>query len=297
MSGIVVRGITCVWPAGRLLGEGPWWSGREQALYWVDIKRPAILRYRPGGAETSEWPMPEQIGCCAPRRDGGLVGATRSGIYGITLKEPGTLPDLVQLVIPAGHMPGDRFNDGKCHPDGAFWAGTMDDGEHAQRGWFYRLDPSHKLERVAGPYNVCNGPAFSPDGRFAYLTDSGQRTIFRKDLAAANTPPEPFVRFSAADGFPDGMTTDTNGRLWIAFWDGGKVLCIGQTGERIASLELPVSRPTACAFGGDKLQTLFVTSASIGLSRERLQEENLAGGLFAIDLDVAEGWETPAFAG
>jgi sugar lactone lactonase YvrE len=292
-----VRSIDCVWPAGRLLGEGPWWSAREQAVYWVDIKRPAILRFRLEDSRCDAWPMPEPIGCCAPRAKGGLVAGLRSGIYAIELGAPGSVKNIARLALPDAHGEGDRFNDGKCHPDGSFWAGTMDDAAREARGWFFRLTPAGTLERIAGPYGICNGPAFSPDGTLAYFTDSARRTIYRRDLSRKDGIVQEFMQFDAADGTPDGMTTDTDGRLWISMWDGAKILCVSATGERITSIALPVSRPTSCCFGGEKLDTLFVASASIDLTPKERDEQPLAGSLFAVALDGITGYEPAAFAG
>ncbi|MBI3758391.1 MAG: SMP-30/gluconolactonase/LRE family protein [Deltaproteobacteria bacterium] len=297
MSNPVVANISCVWPAGRLLGEGPWWSERDASLYWVDIKRPAILRYSPATGAMVEWPCPEPIGCCAPRRGTGMVVALESGFYTAELGPPGSPIAPEYLCTPPGLIAGDRFNDGKCHPDGSFWAGTMDDAERSARGWFYRLLPDRQIERIAGPYAVCNGPAFSPDGRVAYLTDSASRRVFRCELGRARLSPESFLLFGSADGYPDGMTVDTEGRLWIALWDGAKVVCVGPDGKRLLEITLPVSRPTSCAFGGPSLRTLYVSSASIGLSEEQKLRESLAGGLFAIDLESVEGCPTSFFEG
>jgi sugar lactone lactonase YvrE len=294
---VKILAIDCVWPAGRLLGEGPWWSAEEHAVYWVDIKRPAVLRFMPEDRRCDAWPMPEPIGCCAPRARGGLVAGLRSGIYAIELGAPGSVKSIAPLALPDSHGEGDRFNDGKCHPDGSFWAGTMEDAARDARGWFFRLTPSGMLERVSGPHVICNGPAFSPNGALAYFTDSARRTIYRRDLSCKDGSVEEFARFEAAEGTPDGMTTDTNGRLWIAMWDGSKVLCINAAGERIASVPLPVSRPTSCCFGGEYLDTLFVSSASIDLSPEEHEAQPLAGSLFAVKLDGVTGWGTPAFAG
>ena len=297
MKGPTAGELRCVWQAGRLLGEGAWWSVTEQSVYWVDIKRPAILRYTPAQDVKCEWPSPEPIGCFAARTQGGFVGGFRSGICTFDIGMPGEAIRPLPIATPSGHSGTDRFNDGKCHPDGSFWAGTMDDAECEVRGHFYRLSAGRQLERLSGPHKVCNGPAFSPDGRIAYLTDSAQRTIYRMDIGCGGTQPTPFATFGENDGHPDGMTTDSEGRLWIAFWDGWKVMCLSPEGERLLEIRLPVSRPTSCAFGDADLSTLYITSASIGLTPNELAAQPLAGGLFACAIEGAKGWPAPIFAG
>ena len=295
MTQLKVGKPECVWDAKRLLGEGVWWSVVEQSLYWLDIKRPAVLRYKPDDGASHEWPSPELIGCFAPRQRGGFIGGFQSALCTFDLDEPGSQIAPVPVAKPRLLAANDRFNDGKCHPDGAFWAGTMDDAEKSAHGYFYRLSKTHVLERVSGPHMVCNGPTFSQNGRFVYLTDSAKRTIYRIDAATDAKRVEHFVTFGEHDGYPDGMTTDSDGRLWIAFWDGSKVICLAPDGQRLIEVSLPVSRPTNCAFGGKDLSTLYITSASIGLSEEALAAEPLAGGLFTCDVTGCVGWPASAF--
>jgi sugar lactone lactonase YvrE len=297
MSALEIIDVCCEYSSACLLGESARWLADEQALYWVDIKRPAFFRYCPDSGDASIWPAPEMMSAFAPRQVGGFLGAFASGLHSFVLPGDGSVMKRELIARPANHASSDRFNDGVCHPDGSFWVGTMDDAEKVARGWFYRLDPNGDLVRVSGPHMVCNGPAFSPDGKVAYLTDSAARTIYMRDASVASSPNKVFVRLDEQDGYPDGMAVDTEGRLWIACWDGGKIICLDSSGVRQIEIPMPVSRPTSCTFGGENLDTLFVTSAKIGLSAEALAAQPLAGNLFSVRLKGAQGLHTARFGG
>lgn len=283
----------CVWRAGRRLGEGGWWSPEEQAFYWLDIKDPAILRLDPVSECTTIWPMPEMIGCFAPVKGGGLICAFASGVYHVELGLPGEIPDRKLLFRPDAYGAGDRFNDGKVHPDGSFWVGTMDDAEEAVRGYYYCLSTSGIAKKFAGPYKVCNGPAFSPDGRYVYLSDSAARIVHRIDLQAHDPVPKPFLRFGEDAGYPDGCTTDVEGRLWVAFWDGGRVACFdADSGLTLAEIPMPIARPTSVSFGGANLSTIYITTARADAGSHFAHP---GGDLYAVDVTGARGWPVTAY--
>jgi D-xylonolactonase len=272
------KAARCVSDSCALLGEGPVWVEREQALYWIDIKGCRLHRFDPATRAQESWPTPFRIGSIAPRVGGGFVGAGDRGFLLIDA----AITRFASIANPEADLPGNRFNDGKLDAAGRFWAGTMDDAEEQATGSLYRLDADLRWSVQDSDYNVTNGPAFSPDGRNMYHTDSAERTIYRFALAADGTLADKtrFARFGQADGYPDGMTVDHEGCLWVAFWDGWCVRRISPAGETIATLELPVQRPTSCAFGGAALDQLFITSATIGLDRAARAAQPLAGGLF-----------------
>jgi D-xylonolactonase len=284
----------CVDAAGALLGEGPVWAPAESALYWVDIKGLRLHRFGPAAGEARSWPTPFRIGALAPRAGGGFVGASERGLVFVDADMSG----FHVFADPEAHLPGNRFNDGKLDPHGRFWAGTMDDAEQAASGALYRLDPGLRWSRQDAGYKIPNGPAFSPDGRFLYQADSALRTLYRYTLDGEGEARDKIVlaRFDVADGYPDGMTVDEAGCLWVAFWDGWCVRRLSPAGEPIGLVALPVRRPTSCAFGGDELDQLFVTSATIGLDAKARAAQPLAGGLFVASPGV-RGVATPAFAG
>ena len=261
-----------------LLGEGPVWDAAGQCLWWVDIKGPALFRREMGG-RVDRWVPPMRIGAVAPAEGGGLLAATDRGFVSIAPEQARYTP----LAHPEAHLPGNRANDGKLDRRGRFWAGTMDDAEVSDSGSLYLLEAGSAPRRMDSGYRVLNGPAFSPAGYRLYVTDSARRKIFALDLAPDGSLSHKriFAQFAADDGYPDGMTVDSEGCLWIAFWDGWCVRRMAPDGSRLAEIAMPVQRPTSCTFGGADLSTLFITSARIGLDAAALAVQPHAGGLFA----------------
>jgi sugar lactone lactonase YvrE len=277
------------------LGEGPLWSARDQAIYWTDIKARKLNRYRLADGATQSWDMPDTIGWAVERRaKPGFVVGLAHAVVEVTL-DPFKLVRRCDLETS---LPGNRLNDAKVDPKGRVWFGTMDDGEKQHAGAFYRLDPDFSVHQVDHGYICANGPTFSPDGAIVYHTDSNLREIYRFDVrpdgSLANK--RVFARFSEKEGFPDGMTTDGEGCLWVAHWGGWRITRFRPDGSRDRAVPMPVSQVTSCTFGGDRLNRMFVTSARIGLTAAQLAKEPLAGGLFEIDPGVT-GLPTPQFAG
>jgi sugar lactone lactonase YvrE len=284
--------VQCVADVHAVLGEGPVWVQRETALYWVDIKGRKIFRLDDKG-ERSEWPTLCRVGSIAPRRNGGFIAGTDEGIALIDLAE-----DRFEIVAnPEAQLPDNRFNDGKVDRRGRFWAGTMDDKERESTGTLYCFDETLTSTIVDETYRVTNGPAFSPSGTSMYHNDSARQVTYLFDVEdgrAVNR--RVFLQFNEGQGYPDGMTVDSEGCLWIAFWDGGCVRRYSDKGEWLETIEMPVSRPTSCAFGGPDLDRLYITSASIGLDETALAMQPNAGGLFMLTPGVRGLADVP-FAG
>ena len=284
-----------MWQADALLGEGPLWCPRDRVLYWVDIKGRAVHRYRPadGLCETTE--TPDEIGCVSLRENGGLIAAFRSGIGFFDLQTQ----SLEMIADPEAHLPGNRFNDGKCDRRGRLWTGTMDDNAEQATGSLYRLSAGLEMVKVLSGIIVTNGLGWSPDDKTMYFTDSENRTIlaFDYDLESGQTANQRvFAEIPEDAGVPDGLTVDSQGFVWGAHWDGWRVTRYDPSGRVERVIEMPVPRPTSCMFGGEDLDKLYVTSASIGLSEEQLAQAPLSGGLFEIDPQV-RGLPEPRFAG
>jgi sugar lactone lactonase YvrE len=269
--------------AGALLGEGPVWVASAGLLYWLDIQGRRLLAWSPGQGIGCEWSTPLRLTALMPCAGGGFIAGSDQGVVRFTT--PVALQPVAQ---PEPDLPLNRCNDGKTDPYGNIWIGTMDDSELAATGALYRLDPGLACHRVASGLRVPNGPAFSPDGRLLYHTDSVERVVRRYPLSADGALGEPgvFARFDEAHGYPDGMTTDAEGCLWIAFWDGWCVRRFSPQAELLAEIDLPVQRPTSCTFGGEDLATLYITSARVGLPDEALRRQPLAGSLFECPVAV-----------
>lgn len=284
--------VTCVADVQAVLGEGPVWVERDQALYWVDIQGHKIFRLANG--EVSSWETPVRVCSLAPRVDGGFVAGTDHGIFHIDLGSGRFEP----IIDPEADRPGNRFNDGKVDRSGRFWAGTMDDKEREASGTLYRLDPDLQCSPIDDGYRITNGPAFSPDGGRMYHNDTARSVTYVFDLDETGNAADrrEFARYAAADGFPDGMTVDAEGCLWIAFWGGWCLRRYSPDAELLQRIELPAQQPTSCAFGGEGLRTLFVTSARRGLEGTDLARQPFSGGLFAVDAGVTGIAEMP-FAG
>ena len=285
--------VRCIADVHAVLGEGPTWVPGEQALYWLDIKGRKIFRLSDRG-EVSEWPTPFRVGSLVPRARGGFIAGTDQGIAEIDLASG----RLNILFNPEAELPGNRFNDGKVDRSGRFWAGTMDDSERRASGTLYRFDADLSWTAVDADYRVTNGPAFSPDGKQMYHNDSARQVTYAFDLDEAGKAANrrTLLQFGEGDGYPDGMTVDAEGCLWIAFWDGGCVRRFSSDGALLTVVEMPVSRPTSCAFGGRDLDQLYVTSASIDLDEAALSMQPNAGGLFMVTAGVHGVAEVP-FAG
>lgn len=265
-------------------GEGPVWSAEWGGLRWVDMFAGALLTLRPDG-RVDRLPVGGPIAAFVrPRTRGGyVVGLER----GLGLADG---PDEAPRPLPPLLGPGERMNEAGCDPAGALYAGTMryDRAEGGAR--LYRIDPAGDVEVVVEGVTISNGIAFSPDGTRAYYNDTTARRTDVFDVVDGRlTGRRPYHEF---DGYPDGLTVDATGNVWVAMFRGGRVVCLAPDGGVVTQVPIPASQVTACTFGGAGLRDLYVTT-----SREDLDDpEPAAGAVFRLRVD-APGLPVLPYAG
>ncbi|MCW3108547.1 MAG: L-arabinolactonase [Segetibacter sp.] len=264
-----------------ILGEGPVWDHKLQRILWIDIAVGNIHQFTPGSNIFKTFSAGEMIGSFA-LSENGIIAATESGFSFIDLENEVTEP----IADPEMHIAGNRFNEGKCDPMGRFWAGTMALTEEQGAGSVYVLHPDLSVEKKIENVTISNGVAWSLDEKIFYYIDSPTLQVvsyqYDKDTGAISDR-KIIISMNQSEGFPDGMTIDVEGMLWIAQWGGWKVARWNPlTGEKLMQIDLPVSQVTSCTFGGKDFEDLYITSASIGLTEKQKENEPLAGSLFII---------------
>lgn len=283
--------------AQNTLGEGVTWCVRSQSLYWTDIHASVLWRYKPADGSTQRWPMPERLCSFALCEDDGWLLLGLENGLAFFHESSGKL---IRIADVESGLPT-RLNDGACDRQGRFVFGTLHEpaGGEARRaaGGFYRLNRDLTLEQLPlGPVSISNSIAFSPDGTTLYYCDSWKRIIHRCRYGDRVTEPHVHIDLSQQQGEPDGSAVDSEGGLWNAEWGSGRVVRYTPDGKEDLVITVPARQPTRVAFGGERLNTLYITSARDGLSAEVLAKEPQAGGLFVIEVPFT-GMPEPLFAG
>ncbi|MFG2357706.1 SMP-30/gluconolactonase/LRE family protein [Streptomyces sp. NPDC048521] len=272
--------------AEATLGEGPTWDPASGRLIWLDILGMRVHTYDPATGRRTVRATEQHVGAVKPRAGGGLVLNLRDGI--------GLLdPDDTFRWLHREPVAGRRANDAAVAPDGSLWAGTMRYDEATGGGTLSRVAGDGTVRAVLPDVTVSNGTGWSPDGRLMYYVDTPTRRVdvFDHDGDGVRNR-RPLTEIEEGAGFPDGLTVDAAGCVWVALWDGGAVRRYTPDGELDRVITLPTPRTTACAFGGADLSDLYVTTARTGLSAPH----PTAGALLVVP-GVGEGLPQPAFAG
>lgn len=265
----------CIWPLAAALGEGPvWWN---DALWFTDIKQNRLHRFTPATGARQSWDAPAAVGFLAPMRDGHFLAGAQTGLLDF---DPVTC-HFVPLCTVEPDLPDNRLNDGAVDRTGRLWFGSMDDRENSPTGRLYSLEGKTLSVRDSG-YVITNGPAFSPDGRTLYHTDTLKKLIYAFDVSVdgALSNRHVFVAIEDGAGYPDGPVVDAEGCLWTGLFGGFAVRRYSPAGALLECVRFPTANVTKIAFGGADLQTVYATTARKGLDARALAEQPLAGGLF-----------------
>ncbi|WP_371635154.1 SMP-30/gluconolactonase/LRE family protein [Streptomyces zaomyceticus] len=268
------------------LGEGPTWDPATGRLIWVDILGSRVHTYTPANDRRTVMATEQHVGAAKPCADGGLVVNLRDGVgrYG---------PDDTFAWLLRDPVPGRRGNDAAVAPDGALWAGSMRYDEAPGGGNLVRLAPDGAAREVLPAVTVGNGMGWSPDGSLMYVIDTPtlRVDVCRTDADLA-TNRRAFATVEPGAGFPDGLTVDADGGVWVALWDGGQLRRYTPRGRLDRVVTLPVRRPTACVFGGPGLRDLYITTARTGLPHPH----PLSGSLLVLR-DAGQGLPGTPFGG
>lgn len=275
------------------LGEGPCWNQSEQLLYWVDIYNHRVHQFNPATGAHQFFDVGEVVGCIAPALNHRLIMAQRSRLAFLDTSNGEVTP----IMTIEDNQPDTRFNDGKCDSAGRFWFGSM--STSGPKGRLYRYDPDGSLHVLLTELTISNGLGWSPDENTFYLTDSSLKTIYAFDFdleSGGINNRRVFVDLTAESFYPDGLTVDREGCIWSAMWDGWCIIRFDPSGKEMMRVMMPVIRPTSCTFGDEELTTIYITTASVGLSEAEIQNSFYSGDLFSLPTSTS-GLATHYFKG
>ena len=284
--------------SGTLLGECPVWDVKENVLYWIDIDGHKINCYDPSSCNNETRKLPFKAGSLAIRKQGGLLLAMSNGFYNYDFKN-----EILESreCDPEPERKDNRLNDGRCDPGGRFWVGSMNDLRRIKgqyEGNLYCYHPDGECVSQNLPVGVANGLAFSPDERYMFFADTMRETVWRFDYDKDQGEiwnQQVFLSLKNLSGKPDGACVDADGCYWLAHIYGWKVARYTPKGKLDREIQLPFPKPSMCAFGGSKLDTLYITSISTKDDKSN-GENKYSGGLFAVNPGVS-GIPEPNFLG
>lgn len=280
-----------------VLGEGPWWDAETQKLWWIDGlaefgQGDDLHCYDPASGGDTRWHIGKHIGCAIPTKAGRVLMTLQDGIWSFNPAN-GEMEEISKL---EREIENNRLNDGKCDSRGRLWFGSMSmtanqpEREFEVTGSFYKLEQDGTVKKFFDGVGISNGLIWNEDETQIYYVDSTTQCIFAFDFDAEHgeiSNRRIIIRVDESEGVPDGMTIDAEGKLWVAHFGGWKVSRFDpETGECLTEIKLPCEQVTCCCFGGENLDELYITTASIGLSEEQRKAQPLAGCTFKVNPGV-----------
>ena len=245
---------------GMILGEGPIWSARDKALYWLDIRGQKLFRLNFADNTRQSWNMPGMIPWIVERKSGGFICAILRTVCSLTLS-PFKLTPLFDI---EGDKTGNRLNDAKVDAKGRLWTGTMDLAFKDRTAALYRIDPDMTVHQIDNDYVCTNGPAFSTDGKTMYHNETHDGIVYAYDIAPDGSASNKrvFTKFADGVGLPDGCTVDADDGLWVSHYNGGRVSRYTPNGKWDFDLMIPAKQSTSLTFAGPNLDRMFNTTAA-----------------------------------
>ncbi len=262
------------------LGEAPYWDKKSGSLFWVDIFGKCFYRYFLKKKSCSVWLLPEMVSAVFPLDEESCILTLEHRIVRFYYKTE----KIVFLALAENHDPGNRLNDAKCDNQGRLWFGSMDRNSTRISGAFYRMDQDGSVRKVFSHVSVSNGIGWSPDYNTMYYTDTQTFRLdaFDFDRQSGELSNRRIVlRVASSMGLTDGMAVDCEGMIWLALWDGARIIRIDpEKGEVLKELPVPALRVTSLCFGGEGMDELFITSARTGLNQSKIAKYPDSGALF-----------------
>lgn len=269
-----------------LLGEGAFWNHKTNEFYWVDIEAKKLNIYNPELKENKSIMMPSLIGTVVPYTNNEAVVALLDGIYKVNLDSG----ELMLLSDVESDMPENRFNDGKCDPNGNLWVGSMYFEQSRPNASVYRINEQGETKKMIDSVTISNGIVWTKDSKTMYYIDTPTGNIMSYDFDVETSTisnGKIAVKISQEDGFPDGMAIDEEDMLWVGMWNGDAVARFNpKTGKLISKIAVPAHNVTSCAFGGENLDILYVTTSSLDMNEEEQNKYPLAGSIFRVNPGV-----------
>ena len=276
----LIATASLVYNTNALLGEGAFWDTQNKMLYWIDIEGKKLHLFNPSNSTNRTIQLPQRIGTVVPQNDTTVVMGLEDGIYKLNINT-----QALTLLSPVEkEATYNRFNDGKCDPNGNLWIGSMHLEQSAPRGKVYKIAPSGKTTMMIDTVTISNGIVWSKDSKTMYYIDTPTGEVRAYDFnPKTSTISNPRVVITVAPkyGYPDGMAIDSNDHLWIGMWNGNAVAKYDpKTGTLLGKIAVPAHNVTSCAFGGQNLDQLFITTASVDMTPKEQEKYPLAGSLF-----------------
>ena len=268
------------------LGEGPMWSAKRNSCFWVDIDGKCLYEYNWQTTEVQRWQLEQRPSLIVETKNNDLILGLENGLASFDLQTN----ILHWLVEVEKNIPANRSNDGGCDVTGRLWMGTMATDSEPHKGSLYCIDKNFTVTKKRGDLTISNGLTWSLDNKRMYLVDSPTQTVqsFLFDADNANITFEKVViEIDKQLGTPDGMVIDEEGMLWIAHWGGfGVYRWNPLTGQLLEKIDVPVPQVSCCAFGGENLDHLIITTARENIREEDLKKYPDSGNIFVTKVNV-----------